>query len=200
MTHSALWPREKKAWVHRPQIFLTSDIPEPAAAIQPKLLARIYLNAIVVSPLPIMLTTSTEYVENVVKEPQKPTPNISFTRGDNPGQKPAILDEAFVVALAGGGAAGDCSPELPMSGKADTHPRTKEPRMLIPAVCQPARWPSRLGLAAIRSVAAFPTWYRHLCDSGERRQGTRRVWQSIATCFRSWSNRTHFFRLLPLEL
>eukprot|EP00593_Proboscia_inermis_P010080 CAMPEP_0171325098 /NCGR_PEP_ID=MMETSP0816-20121228/116596_1 /TAXON_ID=420281 /ORGANISM="Proboscia inermis, Strain CCAP1064/1" /LENGTH=94 /DNA_ID=CAMNT_0011824189 /DNA_START=1286 /DNA_END=1570 /DNA_ORIENTATION=- len=56
--------------------------PAAAAMMPPQLFAATYEHALSNSFRPIMATTSREYVENVVKEPQNPTPSISFPRGE----------------------------------------------------------------------------------------------------------------------
>jgi hypothetical protein len=69
-------------------------IPRAAAAIPPTLLIAKYDKALLVCPCKIQDTTSTLYVENVVYEPQNPTPNNNLYRG----VKPIMLD-AVVTAV-----------------------------------------------------------------------------------------------------
>ena len=66
-----------------PKNFFINVIPIAAAAIPPILLIAKYVNALLVCPCIIHDTISTLYVENVVYDPQNPTPNNNFDRGDN---------------------------------------------------------------------------------------------------------------------
>lgn len=65
-----------------PKNFFIKVIPIAAAAIPPILLIAKYVNALLVCPCIIHDTISTLYVENVVYDPQNPTPNNNFDRGD----------------------------------------------------------------------------------------------------------------------
>lgn len=76
-----------------------------------------YAVAFTIWPCIIHCTTSTEYVENVVKDPQNPTPQHSFIRGEING-----VFGANVVVLA--------ALVIP--------PSIKLPPMLIAAVCHEA--------------------------------------------------------------
>lgn len=114
--------------------FRTKSIPAAAADTPPTLFTATYPSALAASPLPIIFTMSTEYVENVVKLPQNPTPASSFARGVNP--KPvgtllaadvAAVDDFALFAVS------------ETTGVANTPPRMKDPKTLIPAVCQPVR-------------------------------------------------------------
>ena len=114
--------------------FRTKSIPAAAADTPPTLFTATYPSALAASPLPSILTISTEYVENVVKLPQNPTPASNFARGVNPkpvgtllaADVPAVDDFALSAAAE-------------TTGVANTPPRMKDPKTLIPAVCQPVR-------------------------------------------------------------
>jgi len=102
------------------------NIPAAAAAIPPTLLTMKYRQAFAISRRPTIFTKSTAKVENVVNDPQNPTPQRSFILGVIPnvlrielGLTPGFMD---LVSMRG-------EPKIP--------PRAKEPRTLIPAVCQP---------------------------------------------------------------
>ena len=88
-----------------------------AAAIPPKLLKHPYATALVTSPLCIILTISTEYVENVVKLPQNPTPNNNFCLAVNP----CVIDVDGACAAVG----------ILILGVPKTPPRMNEPTTLI---------------------------------------------------------------------
>lgn len=112
---------------HRRKIFFTAIIPAAAAQNPPTLLVITYDAALAISPRPIMLTTSTEKVEKVVKDPQKPTPRSSFILGDSPEMPLAVAVFVLAAAVA----------VVSTSGEPYTPPNMNEPSTLIPAVCQP---------------------------------------------------------------
>ena len=116
--------------------FRTKSIPAAAADTPPTLFTATYPSALVASPLPIMFTMSTEYVENVVKLPQNPTPASNFARGVNP--KPVCTGTLLAADVA---AVDDfaLSAAAETTGVANTPPRMKDPKTLIPAVYQPVR-------------------------------------------------------------
>lgn len=128
-------------------------IPAAAAANPPKLLVITYANALAISPFPSMLTTSTENVENVVNEPQNPTPRRSFDRGDKP-------KAGGRGGIAGAETAEDIFSDGATTGDAKIPPRMKDPNTLIPAVCHPVNEERFFGSLAICSAATFPIWCR----------------------------------------
>ena len=105
----------------RCSIFFASIIPHAAAANPPILFVATYDAAFTISPFEIILTTSTEKVENVVKDPQKPTPRRSFILGVSPCGTECL---GGIVAKID-------------DGLAKTPPSTNDPKTFIPAVCQP---------------------------------------------------------------
>mmetsp|Transcript_23139 Transcript_23139/g.34264 ORF Transcript_23139/g.34264 Transcript_23139/m.34264 type:complete len:134 (-) Transcript_23139:2119-2520(-) len=128
----------------RCSIFFASIIPHAAAAKPPILFVAAYPTAFTISPLEIIFTTSTENVEKVVKDPQKPTPRRSVILGVSPcteclGGTVAEIDDGLT------------------SGEPKTPPSKNDPKTFIPAVCQPLKY-FRLGSFAILSAANLPTW------------------------------------------
>lgn len=106
-------------------IFFASIIPHAAAANPPILFVATYDAAFTISPLEIIFTTSTEKVENVVKDPQKPTPRRSFILGVSPCGTECL-----------GGTIAEIDDGL-TNGETKTPPSTNDPKTFIPAVCQP---------------------------------------------------------------
>mmetsp|Transcript_46008 Transcript_46008/g.139668 ORF Transcript_46008/g.139668 Transcript_46008/m.139668 type:complete len:122 (+) Transcript_46008:343-708(+) len=86
---------------------------------------------------------------------QNPTPSKSFIRGVRPNPPPAA-DLAGAVAFVAEDGGFGVSFGVLTTGDPKTPPNMKDPRMLMPAVCQPVRCDRRLGSAAIRSLAALP--------------------------------------------
>ena len=95
-------------------------------------------------PFPNKLTTSTEKVEKVVNDPQKPVPKSNFMRGDN-ANLIDLLTESFDSSPFPGGildfnwrylvALLEVESSLFKVGRPIKTPRRKDPEIFIPAVC-----------------------------------------------------------------
>mmetsp|Transcript_32591 Transcript_32591/g.38982 ORF Transcript_32591/g.38982 Transcript_32591/m.38982 type:complete len:129 (-) Transcript_32591:175-561(-) len=105
-------------------------IPAAAAAIPPTLLTMKYWQAFAISRRPTIFTKSTAKVENVVNDPQNPTPQRSFILG--------VIPNVLRIELGLTPAPGFMD-LVSMRGEPNIPPRAKEPRTLIPAVCQPIK-------------------------------------------------------------